>query len=199
MKRRIFVKKTFAKFGKILICGAVMAAMCGCSAGLPFTAPKTADFDTRYSVNADITCGELEASAEIKRTGSGSWQFCFTEPKQLSGLTLSLNEDGLTAGLGALSFNVEPNEIYTMIPDIVSAAVDTLPEVQDGSLSEEDGIITLTTQFGEKPVTVTAAKDTGELISLKCPYYKLAVYFSGQTELVETVETEETVFITQDE
>ena len=67
MKRRIFVKKTFAKFGKILICGAVMAAMCGCSAGLPFTAPKTADFDTRYSVNADITCGELEASAEIKR------------------------------------------------------------------------------------------------------------------------------------
>lgn len=176
-----------------------MTAVCGCAAGLPFAAPKTADFDKRYSVNADITCGELEASAQVKRTGSGSWEFCFTEPKQLSGLTLTLNEDGLTAGLGALTFNVEPNEVYAMVPDIVSAAVDTLPELQEGSVSEQDGVITLNTQFGEKPVTITAAKDTGELISLKCPYYKLAVYFSDQTELVETVETEEPVLITQDE
>lgn len=193
------MKKFIEKSGKILLCGAAAAAMCGCSAKLPFTAPKTANFDTRYSVNADITCGELEASAEIRRTGSGSWEFCFTEPKQLSGLTLSLDESGLTASLGALTFNVDPNEVYTMIPDIISASVDTLPEAQQGIVSEEDGVITLTTQFGDKPVTITAAKNTGELISLKCPYYKLAVYFSGQTELVETVETEELILITQDE
>lgn len=190
--------KIFEKCGKALICGAA-AALCGCSANLPFT-PKAANFDTRYSVNADITCGELEASAEVRRAGSGSWEFCFTEPQQLSGLTLSLDEGGLSASLGALSFSVDPNEVYTMIPDIISAAVDTLPEVQQGSLSEEDGVITLTTQFADKPVTITAAKDTGELISLKCPYYKLAVYFSGQEELVETVEeTEELILITQDE
>lgn len=192
--------KKFKNYGKALVCCAAAAALCGCSAKLPFAAPKTAGFDTRYSVNADITCGELEASAEVRRTGSGSWEFRFTEPQQLSGLTLSLDESGLSASLGALSFEVEPNEVYTMIPDIISAAVDTLPEVQQGSLSEEDGVITLTTQFAEKPVTITAAKDTGELISLKCPYYKLAVYFSGQEELVETVEeTEELILITQDE
>lgn len=193
------MKKTFLKGAKILICGAALTALCGCAAGLPFAAPKTADFDTRYSVNADITCGELEASAVVKRAGSGNWEFKFTEPKQLSGLTLSLGEEGLTAGLGALSFSVDPSEVYAMIPDIVSAAVDTLPELQEGSVSEQDGVITLATQFGEKPVTITAAKDTGELISLKCPYYKLAVYFSGQTELIETVETQEPVLITQDE
>ena len=193
------MKKTLAKGVKILLCGIAVTAVCGCSAKLPFTVPKTADFDTSYSVNCDITCGDLDATAEVKRVGSGSWEFRFTEPKQLSGLTFTLDENGLTASLGALKFSAEPNEVYTMIPDIISAAVDTLPQIQQSGLSEEDGVITITTQFADKPVTITAAKDTGELISLKCPYYKLAVYFSGQTELIETMETEDFVIITQDE
>ena len=34
------MKKAFVKVGKILICGAVTATMCGCSAGLPFQGDK---------------------------------------------------------------------------------------------------------------------------------------------------------------
>lgn len=183
------MKKMLETCRKFLLCGAVTVSLCGCSAKLPFTAPRTVDLDTRYSVNADIACGELKAAAEIRREGDGKWEFRFTEPKQLSGLTLSLDETGLTAGLGALSFSAEPNEVYTMIPDVISKAIDALPEIQEGSLSEEDGVLTLSAEFDGKPVTITAAKSTGELISLKCPYYKLAVYFSGQTELPESAET----------
>lgn len=168
-----------------------MLTLCGCSAKLPFTQNRTADFDTCYTVTADITCGELEATADVKRSGNGEWEFCFTEPKELSGLTLTLSENGLTANLGALSFTTESNSAYTLVPEIISQVVDGLSEAQTDSISEEEGVVTVKTDIGGKNVTITASKDTWELISLKCPYYQLAVYFSGQTELPDTVETAE--------
>ena len=168
----------------VLMCGGCAGS--GCAASLPFSAET--DFDTAYTVTAQIICGELEAVAEVTRSGGGRWDFSFTEPQELMGITISLDEDGYTASLGGLSFSAEDNPVYSTVPDIISAAVDSLSDVPSESISEQDGVLTIDTEYDGRRVTVTAASDSGELISLKCPYHKLAVYFSEQNAVLETEE-----------
>lgn len=163
-------------------CAFLSLTMCSCSAGkLPFGTEKATDFDTSYAVTADITCGELEAKADITRKAANEWEFCFTEPKELMGICLTLDESGITAKLGALSVSAEPTGVYSALPEIIASAVDKLPNVAQESMTEQDGVLTAQTEFNGQRVIITAANDTGELISLKCPYYKLAVHFSNQT------------------
>lgn len=169
-------------------------SLSGCSASLPFNGNRSVSFDKSYTVNADISCGDLKAKAEVTRKGAEEWEFCFTEPKELMGLSFSLDKAGITAKLGALSVTAESNGVYSQLPKIIAQAVDRLPELAQETMTEEDGVLTAQTEFNGKKVIITAAADTGELISLKCPYYKLAVHFSGQADAGD-LSTEEIVII----
>ncbi len=177
--------------GFIKCAAAVLLAgmMCGCKDGnIPFTGSKKTDFDTGYSVTADITCGKLSATADVTRNSTNDWLFCFTEPKELMGLTLCLDDAGMTVKLGALSVSADISQEYSALPEIIAKAVDKLPELTEDNMTEKDGVLTAETDFNGQRVIITAAKDTGELISLKCPYYKLAVHFSGQSPEAATEE-----------
>lgn len=157
--------------------------MTGCSAKLPFSSNRL-DFDRSYVVSAEITCDKLEAKADITRVSGNEWEFAFTEPKELSGITLCLGEKGYTASLGGLSFKADDNAVYTMLPEIISGAVNSLSAVSSENITAKDGIITMDLEADGKKVTVTANEKTGELITLKCPYHKLSVAFSGQKAYV---------------
>ncbi|MBD5129306.1 MAG: hypothetical protein HDT43_05225 [Ruminococcaceae bacterium] len=156
-----------------------ISMLCGCSK-LPFD-PLTAapNFDTTYKVAAEIVYDDLTAKADVTRKGASEWVFSFTEPKQLNGVTMSLGADGWSAKLGELSFNVDDNDVYTLIPEVIGASIDSLSALPNESLSSEDGVLTADTEFGGKKVTVTANRG-GDLISLKCPYHKLSVNFTEQ-------------------
>ncbi|MCM1167387.1 MAG: hypothetical protein NC299_10140 [Lachnospiraceae bacterium] len=161
------------------IIGSVL--LCGCSK-LPFNplTPSKPSFDGTYTVCADIVCGELSAKADITRNGASDWVFSFTEPKQLNGITMSLGENGWSAKLGELSFAVDDSGVYTLIPEVIGASVDSLSALANESLSSEDGVLTADAEFGGKKVTISANERSGELISLKCPYHKLSVSFTKQ-------------------
>ena len=166
-----------------LLCGAAFVSVLsvsGCNSALPFT-KNAVDLNKTYTASADINCGNVEAKAEITRLGGGEWEFSFSEPKSLAGMTLSLNENGYTASLGGLSFSAENNEGYSTAADIIASTADGLAENNDGG-SSQDGVITFSTEYNGKTVTMNVSEETGDIISLKCPYYKLAVYFSDQTE-----------------
>lgn len=168
--------------------------LCGCAAGNPFTAPKP-DFDSAYTIDAQIKYDGNEAKAEVVRNSVGDWQFCFNEPEALNGIKLNLNSNGMSASLGALNVSAEKSSVYTMIPDIIADSIDLLPEVKSESITENEGVLTIETELDSRRVTVTADK-SGGLISLKCPYHKLSVYFSNQESLkapvsVETTEADE--------
>lgn len=178
--------KKIMKIIALAVCGCLLLG--GCSENLSFMQTKP-DFGAGYTVSAKITCGKLEAAADIAYAAENDWEFTFTEPKALKGMKLTLNEDGLSGSLGELSFGVDENEQYTLLPKIIAGAVETLEKTPAEKRSVSDGIITLETQFNEKPVTITA-DTSGKLISLKCPYYSLAVNFSNQNKMTFSDNTE---------
>lgn len=169
-------KKIFAAAAAIGI-----TSLCGCSK-LPFDplTPSMPNFDSTYKIAAEITCDDLEAKAEVTRKGASDWVFAFTEPKQLNGITMSLGADGWSAKLGDLTFDVDGSEVYTLIPEVIGSSVDGLSALTGNNISSENGVLTLDTEFGGKKVTVTANENSGDLISLKCPYHKLSVNFTDR-------------------
>lgn len=151
----------------------------GCKGKLPFT-QRTPDLTGTYTVTADITFDALKAKADITRVTSDEWEFSFTEPKQLNGLTIKLNSERYAASLGGLSFSAEKSPVYTAMPQLIAKAVGLLSNAVGENVTSEDGVLTFTDELDGKRVTITANERTGDLISLKCPHFKLSVNFSDQ-------------------
>lgn len=170
--------KKFTKIFALALCGCILS---GCSERLPFVQAKP-DFSAGYTVKAKINCGKLKAAADVMYNAENDWEFTFTEPKALAGMKIRLDEEGLSGALGNLDFNVEGNDSYTLLPEIISNAVEALAKTPAENRTVSDGVITIETTFNEQPVTVTA-DTTGKLISLKCPYYSLSVDFSDQNKI----------------
>ena len=171
-----FTKKT--ALGAAAVIGISM--LCGC-AKLPFNplTPSVPNFDSTYTVAAEITFDDLKAKADVTRKGVSEWTFSFTEPKQLNGVTMNLGADGWSAKLGELAFSVDDNDVYTLIPEVIGGSIDSLANCTSEDFAVSDGVLTADSEFGGKKVTVTA-NQSGDLISLKCPYHKLTVSFTDQ-------------------
>lgn len=160
--------------------------LCGCGAKLPFT-QKTPNFNSTYTVTADITYDKVKAKADITRVSSDEWEIKFTEPKQLNGLSVKLNDTKYSVSLGGLSFSAEHNSVYSTAPQIIAKAIGSLSSSANDNTSSSDGVLTINTELDGKRVTITANERTGELISLKCPHHKLSVNFSEQKPYTLTV------------
>lgn len=166
-----------------LVAAAFVAAgtllLSGCGGKLPFT-QKPPDFNKTYTVTADITFDNLKAKANLTRVTSDEWEFAFTEPKQLNGLTIKLNSERFAASLGGLSFSAEDSPVYSAMPQLIAKAVGLLSKVTNESISSSDGVLTISGDLDGHRITVTADERTGNLISLKCPHFKLSVNFTDQ-------------------
>lgn len=156
-----------------------MLPLCGCGAKLPFV-QKTPDFNSTYTVTADITYDNLKAKADLTRVTLDEWEFKFTEPKQLNGLSIRLNNEKYAASLGGLSFSAAENSIYTAAPHLIAKSIGLLSNSTGDKATSSDGVLTFTDEIDGKRVTITANERTGDLISLKCPHHKLSVNFSAQ-------------------
>ncbi len=163
--------------------------LCGCS-GTQLLSKPAPDFDRSYEISAQIDYGSYTAAADILRSGSGEWEFHFTEPSYLMGMELSLSDGELTASLGDISVTADSSSVYTVIPDVISTALDSLSAVSTDSITENEGVLTLTTSaHGDK--TVITSDSSGGLLTLRCPARQLSVKFSGQQE-IDVTETAET-------
>ncbi len=171
------------KFAKTALIAVLAGLLCGCEGNLPFT-KKTPDLKVSGSFSAQINSGELEARADVTRNGE-DWEFSFSEPGSLGGIVLTIGENGVDGHLGSLSFAVDENDAYVLYPEIIAQTLDGLGEISSENMSLNDGVLTAETEFDGKKVTLTADEKTGELISLKCPQYKLAVNFGKKEKTAE--------------
>lgn len=153
-------------------------SLCGCNGKLPFSGSKP-NFDTSYSVCAEIKCDRLEAKADVIRAGANDWEFTFTEPKELNGIVVAFGVNGYNAKLGELKFKADENVKYALLPKVIGSALEQLVAVDSSQLEEKDGILTAQLALDDNTVTVTA-DSKGNLISLKSPHHQLSVNFSGQ-------------------
>lgn len=165
-------------FKKTAAALAVMGTLtlCGCKADLPFV-QKSPNLDSSYTVKAEITFDKLKAKADVTKS-NGEWEFKFSEPKQLNGLSVKLGENGYSASLGGLTFSADDSSVYTAVPQIVAKAVGIISG--DSTAKSDNGVLTFDKELDGKRVTITANEKTGELISLKSPHHRLSVNFSEQ-------------------
>ena len=154
-------------------------SLCGCGTKLPFVR-KTPDFNSTYTVTADITYDDLKAKADLTRVTLDEWEFKFTEPKQLNGLSIKLNNEKYAASLGGLSFSAADSSVYTAAPQLIAKSIGLLSNSANDKTTSSDGVLTFSDELDGKRITITANERTGDLISLKCPHRKLSVNFSGQ-------------------
>lgn len=152
-------------------------ALTGCSK-LPFLG-NGPDFDTSYIIDAAITCDKLEAKASVTRVSADEWEFAFTEPKELAGVTVTMLKNGYSASLGSLSFKADENAKYAQLPEIIAGAVNSLASIPAEELTRKDGVVTAETTFNGKKTVITADEKTGSLLTLNCPYHNLSVEFSN--------------------
>lgn len=166
------------KIGLVSVFCLASVLLCGCDAKLPFGSTKP-NFDSSFTVNAEINCDKLNAKADVTRISADNWSFTFTEPQQLAGMTLNLTESVCTGTLGNLTFEAEESSEYVMIPEIIADSINSLSKCTNEQIVQNDEILTYDTEFCGKKVTVSADTKSGELIALKCPYHKLSVNFSN--------------------
>ena len=183
----------FKKAAAVLaVAGALLLS--GCGGKLPFS-QKTPDFNKTYTVTADITFDKLKAKADLTRVSPDEWEFKFTEPKQLNGLSVKLNSEKYAASLGGLSFSAEDSSVYVAAPQFIAKAVGLLSNAFGDKLTSSDGVLTFTDELDGKRITITANERTGDLISLKCPHFKLSVNFSDQKPYTLIIPEDDSVTI----
>ncbi len=175
---------------RLVMIAVITGLHCGCSA-MSFSAPMP-DFDTCYTMQAELEYGDHEAVADVTRNGEGSWVFAFTEPAELMGVTITLENDDITASLGELSLTTEQSTEWSSAPATIAESIDALSDISAESVTENDGVLTLTTDIDGKPCQMTADKATGRLISLKYPHGGIAAYFSGQESFIPDIAASET-------
>lgn len=193
---RNFAMRIF--FGKIaagITAAALSLTLCGCGAKMPF-AQRTPSFNTTYTVTADITYDKVKAKAELTRVDDTEWTFDFVEPKELKGVSISLNDRKYSASLDGLSFTAEDSAVYAAAPQVIAKAVTLLSNSSNDKLTASDGVLTFTDELDGNRVTITADERTGSLISLKLPHLKLAVNFSDQQPYAPINHDEEKVTLT---
>lgn len=175
------------KKARILSLLAVPMLLCGCSGANIFGKAKP-NYDSAYTIKAEIKSGDLNAVADITRNGSGDYIFSFSEPEHLMGMNIALSEDGMTASLGSMNVTAD-SSFYTAIPETIAESIDSLSRVDAETITEQEGVLTLNTEAGGDKVIVTS-DTSGVLLTLKCPSQKLSVKFSEQSEqkIIETTE-----------
>lgn len=185
----------FRKIGAFAAAAALSLTLCGCGSKMPF-AQRSPSFNTTYTVTADITYDKVKAKAELTRIDNTEWKFEFVEPKELKGLSISLNDEKYSASLDGLSFTAEHNAVYAAAPRVIAKAIALLSSSSNDKLTASDGVLTFTDELDGKRLTVTADERTGSLISLKLPQLKLAVNFSGQQPYAPVNHDEEKATLT---
>lgn len=171
---------------KIVTAGAVFlasVALTGCQGSNPFTQQKSPEIPANWSAGAEITFGTNKAQAEVTRSEPGCWEFLFTDPPELSGVEMRLQNGTLTASLGELSVEAGGGD-FTILPELIAEGIDGLGNAE---FTERDGVLTAKTTVDGCSCTVTADKSTGNILSFKCPGNKLAAYFSDVTPYTEEI------------
>lgn len=167
-----------------VLCAA--ALLCGCEGAISIGSAKLPDFSSSFSSDAEITFGNEKAQAEISRIEPGCWEFSFSEPKELSGVVMTLENGEITASLGELTVTAGEGG-YTILPVVIAEGLDELPNVKAESFTEENGVLTAKLDSCGSKCTITADKQSGEILSFKSPSNKLAVYFSNVSPYTEEV------------
>ena len=125
----------------------VMLLLCACGKEKDKTT-KPQKFDNDFTSTADITQGDFNCTANIQRGGNGTWQWEFTKPESIAGMTVTLSNDTCSIDFMELCYSIPCEKLsdYSMI-SLISDSIDSLISgkdvrcTMDNDIKNESGIV----------------------------------------------------------
>ncbi|MCH5324868.1 MAG: hypothetical protein J1E39_06590 [Eubacterium sp.] len=120
-------------------------------------------FDGDVGFSGELKCETLTAQADFARS-DGDWTVTFTSPESISGLTLSISGENVSATLDGISFEF-PDEgmrfksAATYVTDVIDMLDESVSAQKDGETLSVSG----TNQQGNYKITADAS---GKLLSV---------------------------------
>lgn len=187
------------KFSALFMSFVFVVTLSACEGGAGKTTMEQPSLNSSFSCNAEIACGETEATATITRLGKSAWDTEFQSPKTLAGVKLSLLDDEMTASYKGLSFSV-PKSALPLKSVIVnfSEAIDAQAEKASLEGKAKDGIITVEGECTGGEYKLKLDEATGGLTGFEMPAYELTIVFTDFTPLSSVPsDTQQTTETTQ--
>ena len=181
--------KSFAFLKNVpFFCTAAMFVCTGCSQN-----SASSDFSPQlapaYTIKTVMTYGERssEAKCSLTRRSAGCWDATFTEPSTLSGVTLTFENNAVSANYKGLSFTVPksamPAKTMLLLATDVLDSLDSLDSLPCTHNDDGTWKIDGETECGTYQITFS---DEGELCSFEIPNEPLKMQFSGYSVTLES-------------
>ena len=104
---------------------------------------KSPDMNVPFQSDVKVQAKELEFEGTVKRYGTGMWSMTVTSPETLEGLTLTYNDEGVTAELDGLTLEIAAEDlgsgavfaqIFRAVDSAASAGTLSCTETEDGKV-----------------------------------------------------------------
>lgn len=163
---------------RIIMAIACVLAVCmlgGCGAAANETKEPVTD---GFSCTAQITYGEMELTARLRRTAAEAFTVAFESPKSLNGVTVGLSGTDMTLELGGMKVAVPTERVPQRALILCLARV--LEATHPTGQRTEDGYVIEGEAEGES-YTLVCDPDSGLPRSLSVPSQELTVTFTDVT------------------
>lgn len=181
-------------FAAIILCIMLLFICTSCNKSGGGILSKTPDLSKPFQSAVKIQAGKLELNGTVKRYGMGVWEMNVDSPETLAGLSMTGNDDGVTASLGDLKLeipmeNINDKAVFALIfkaIDSAASAADanvlTCTDTEDGKVcSGEFSFGTYTMTFDPQSLALTKIEIPEA--EIYCEFTDLKV-ISGGTETV---------------
>lgn len=105
----------------------LLCLLTGCKTIKNVVKAKSPDLNKSFTAEVVIDYDGSEIKGIVTRYGTGLWAMEITEPKSMAGLKINYDDDGVTASLGELNFNipleqVSNNAIFAQLFNAIDSA-----------------------------------------------------------------------------
>lgn len=189
-------------FAAIILCVITLFIFTSCNKSGGGILARNPDLSKPFQSAVKIQAGKLELKGTVKRYGMGIWEMTVDSPETLAGLSMTGNDNGVTASLGDLKLeipteNINDRAVFALIfkaIDSAASAADanvlTCADTEEGKVCKgEFSFGTYTMTFDPQSLALTKIEIPDAEIYCEFTDFKI---ISGGTEttVTETTVTE---------
>ncbi len=176
--------KRFAAICTSLALVAGLLGGCGrTSSLLPPNAQEVSEVVSQpFDAEAVIRMGDMEAVVDLNKSEAGVFSFTFTEPKALSGMTVSMDDE--TVGLSYLGMHIEGDSEQVLNSSAVKAIVSALNQAAKPNgieIGVEGTAITVSGDSESGKFLLTLDPRSRSMLTLSIPELELTCHFGGRS------------------
>ncbi len=172
--------KTAALLAAFGIAAGLLAGCAGERLPAPDAETVSQAVEKPFDAVARIRMGNIEATADLNRSGDGVFSFTFTAPQTLSGMTITMDRENI--GLSYLGLHIEADSedvLNSGVTRAIVAAINRAAEPDGITVGMEGTAVTVDGETESGAFTLTLDQRNQSLLNLSIPNLDLECRFGG--------------------